>query len=58
MKHFNTKNRFNCTSIIIKYRVPSNFKLSLILINIKVYENDKYINYSICTPKGKCTLFS
>ena len=43
MKHFNTKNKFNCTSIIIKYRVPSNFKLNLILINIKVYENDKYI---------------
>ena len=42
MKHFNTKNKFNCTSIIIKYRVPSNFKLNLILINIKVYENDKY----------------
>ena len=43
MKQFNTKNKFNCTSIIIKYRVPSNFKLNLILINIKVYENDKYI---------------
>ena len=35
MKHFNTKRKFNCTSIIIKYRVPSNFKLNLILINIK-----------------------
>jgi hypothetical protein len=43
MKQFNTKNKFNCTSLIIKYRVPSNFKLNLILINIKVYENDKYI---------------
>ena len=43
MKHFNTKNKFNCTSIIIKYRVPSNFKLNLININIKVYENDKYV---------------
>ena len=43
MKQFNTKNKFNCTSIIIKYRVPSNFKFSLININIKVYENDKYI---------------
>ena len=43
MKQFNTKNKFNCTSIIIKYRVPSNFKISLININIKVYENDKYI---------------
>ena len=42
MKHFNTK-KFNCTSIMVKYRVPSNFKLNLILINIKVYENDKYI---------------
>ena len=42
MKHFNNK-KFNCTSIIIKYRVPSNFKLNLILINIKVYENDEYI---------------
>ena len=42
MKHFNTK-KFNCTSIIIKYRVPSNFKINLININIKVYENDKYI---------------
>jgi hypothetical protein len=43
MKQFNSKNKFNCTSIIIKYRVPSNFKISLININIKVYENDKYI---------------
>ena len=43
MKHFNTKNKFNCTSIIIKYRVPSNFKITLININIKVYENDKYV---------------
>jgi len=43
MKDFNTKKKFNCTSIIIKYRVPSNFKISLININIKVYENDKYI---------------
>ena len=43
MKQFNTKNKFNCTSIMVKYRVPSNFKLNLILINIKVYENDEYI---------------
>ena len=43
MKQFNTKNKFNCTSIIIKYRVPSNFKINLINVNIKVYENDKYI---------------
>ena len=43
MKQFNTKNKFNCTSIMVKYRVPNNFKLNLILINIKVYENDKYI---------------
>ena len=42
MKQFNTK-KFNCTSIMVKYRVPSNFKLNLILINIKVYENDEYI---------------
>ena len=28
---------------MVKYRVPSNFKLNLIRINIKVYENDKYI---------------
>ena len=41
MKQFNTKNKFNCTSIMVKYRVHSNFKLNLILINIKVYENDK-----------------
>ena len=26
-----------------RYRVPSNFKTNLILINIEVYENDKYI---------------
>ncbi len=43
MKQFNTKNKFNCTSIIIKYWVPSNFKINLIHINIKVYENDKHI---------------
>ena len=42
MRDFKTK-KFNCTSIIIKYRVPSNFKINLININIKVYENDKYI---------------
>ncbi len=24
MKQFNTKTKFNCTSIILKYRVPSN----------------------------------
>ena len=40
---FQHQKKFNCTSIIIKYRVPSNFKFSLININIKVYENDKYI---------------
>ncbi len=43
MKQLNTKNKFNCTSITIKYRVPNNFKLNLILINFKVYEKDKYI---------------
>ena len=32
MKHFNTKNRFNCTSIIIKYYVPYNFNISNIYI--------------------------
>jgi len=37
------QNKFNCTSIMVKYRVPNNFKLNLILINIKVYENEKYI---------------
>ena len=43
MKHFNTKNRFNCTSIIIKYYVPYNFNISNIYIIIRVYETDKYI---------------
>ena len=43
MKQFNTKNKFNCTSIIIKYYVPYNFKLSNIRISVKVYETDKYI---------------
>ena len=42
MKDFNTKKKFNCTSIIIKYYVP-NFKLSNIRISIRVYETDKYI---------------
>ena len=43
MKHFNTKNRFNCTSIIIKYYVPYNFNISNIGIIIRVYDTDKYI---------------
>ena len=43
MKHFNTKNRFNCTSMIIKYYVPYNFNISNIGIIIRVYETDKYI---------------
>ena len=43
MKDFNTKKKFNCTSIIIKYYVPYNFKLSNIRIIIGVYETDKYI---------------
>ena len=43
MNHFNTKNRFNCTSIIIKYYVPYNFNISNIGIIIRVYETDKYI---------------
>ena len=42
MKYLNT-NKFNCTSIIIKYFVPYNFKLSNIRIIIGVYETDKYI---------------
>jgi hypothetical protein len=42
MKYLNT-NKFNCTSIIIKYFVPYNFKLSNIRISIRVYETDKYI---------------
>ena len=43
MNQFNNKTKFNFTSIIIKYRILSNYKLNLILTNIKVYENDKYI---------------
>ena len=43
MKHFNTKNKFNCTSMIIKYYVPYNFNISNIGIIIRVYETDKYI---------------
>ena len=43
MKHFNTKKKFNCTSIIIRYYVPFNFNISNIGIIIRVYETDKYI---------------
>ena len=43
MKHFNTKNRFNCTSIIIKYYVPYNFNISNIYIIIRVYMYMVYI---------------
>ena len=42
MKYLNT-NKLNCTSIIIKYYVPYNFKLSNIRIIIGVYETHKYI---------------
>ena len=43
MKDFNTKKKFNCTSIIIKYYVPYNFKLSNIRISIRVYETDNIL---------------
>ena len=43
MKYLNTKNKFNCTSIIIKYYVPYNFNICNIRIIIRVYETDKYI---------------
>ena len=42
-ERFQHQNFFYCTSIIIKYYVPYNFKLSNIRISVKVYETDKYI---------------
>ena len=42
-ERFQHQKKFNCTSIIIKYYVPYNFKLSNIRISVKVYETDKYI---------------
>ncbi len=35
-KQFETKTKFNGTSIIIKYKVPSNFKTNMKMINILV----------------------
>jgi hypothetical protein len=35
MKQFNTKTKINCTSIIVKYRVPRSFNINLILIKSK-----------------------
>jgi hypothetical protein len=37
MNQFETKTKFNCTSMVIKYRVHRNFNKNLIFINIKVY---------------------
>ena len=42
-ERFQQQKKFNCTSIIIKYYVPYNFKLSNIRIIFRVYETDKYI---------------